>query len=245
VTHSTKLKKLFSFFLILLGVFALISSPGLGVLVLGGVITNGILGGFSGKVGPVVGGKWKDIDYMRAYVIPANPNSPAQQLVRAKMSALVAFGRKLLTSILQVYWDPFQTSMSGFNAFISRNYSKLQVGNVLNEAAVLSVGTLEATSLLTSTYNTSSYVVQCTWDKTISGNGLGSDKLCMVVYDKTNNRWYFESGVETRNSSTGTITIPAGLTATNIYTYVFFYRGTGSSFTVSNSIGDQNAAAPE
>ena len=245
MTHSTKLKKLFSFFLILLGVFVCVSSPALGTLVLGGVITNGILGGFSGKVGPVVGGKWKDIDYMRAYVIPSNPNTAGQQIVRAKMTALVAFGRKILTSVLQVYWDPFQSGMSGFNAFISKNYAKLQTGNVLNESAVLSVGTLESTTLVSGIYSTSTYVCTATWDKIISGNGLATDKVCMVAYDKANNRWYVESGVETRNSANATITLPSGLTATNIYVYVFFFRGTGSGFTVSNSIGDQCAVAPE
>jgi hypothetical protein len=30
-----------------------------------GIIKQGILGGFSGKVGNVVGGTWKGIDYMR------------------------------------------------------------------------------------------------------------------------------------------------------------------------------------
>ena len=31
-----------------------------------GTINKGILGGFSGKVGNVVGGTWKGIDYMRS-----------------------------------------------------------------------------------------------------------------------------------------------------------------------------------
>ena len=31
-----------------------------------GTINKGILGGFSGKVGTVIGGTWKGIDYMRS-----------------------------------------------------------------------------------------------------------------------------------------------------------------------------------
>ena len=31
-----------------------------------GTISKGILGGFSGKVGTVIGGNWKGIDYMRS-----------------------------------------------------------------------------------------------------------------------------------------------------------------------------------
>jgi hypothetical protein len=39
-----------------------------------GKINQGILGGFSGKVGNVVGGSWKGIEYMR--VIPASIANP-------------------------------------------------------------------------------------------------------------------------------------------------------------------------
>ena len=47
-----------------------------------GTISKGILGGFSGKVGTVIGGNWKGIDYMRS--IPAsvsNPRTPAWIIV--------------------------------------------------------------------------------------------------------------------------------------------------------------------
>lgn len=210
-----------------------------------GVILQGILGGFSGKVGPVVGGKWKEIDYMRSYVIPSNPNTAGQQTVRAKFAFLVSVARKLLTMLLQVYWDPFYSDMSGFNAFIKENYSKIQSGNVLNESAVITKGTLEGTSQNISTYATATGVTTGVHNKTINGNGLLTDKMAMIVYDKVNNNWYGEFNVETRNSSNITITLPSGLTATNVYTWIFFYRGTGSDFVVSNSAGDQCAAAPE
>lgn len=39
-----------------------------------GKINQGILGGFSGKVGNVIGGNWKGIDYMR--VKPASVANP-------------------------------------------------------------------------------------------------------------------------------------------------------------------------
>jgi len=41
-----------------------------------GKINQGILGGFSGKVGNVIGGNWKGIDYMR--VKPASVANPNQ-----------------------------------------------------------------------------------------------------------------------------------------------------------------------
>jgi hypothetical protein len=52
-----------------------------------GTIKKGILGGVSGKVGNVVGGSWKGIDYLR--VLPAsvhNANSQPQISQRYKFS---------------------------------------------------------------------------------------------------------------------------------------------------------------
>ena len=43
-----------------------------------GIIQSGILSPVSGKVAGVVGGKWKDKAYLRAWVKPANPNSAAR-----------------------------------------------------------------------------------------------------------------------------------------------------------------------
>jgi len=44
-----------------------------------GKISQGILGGFSGKVGSVVGANWKGINYMRAKAVSvANPRTDGQ-----------------------------------------------------------------------------------------------------------------------------------------------------------------------
>ena len=42
-----------------------------------GKISQGVLGGFSGKVGNVIGASWKGIDYMR--IMPANVANPRTQ----------------------------------------------------------------------------------------------------------------------------------------------------------------------
>ena len=50
-----------------------------------GTIKKGVLGGFSGKVGTVVGASWKGIDYIRS--LPAsvkNPRTEGQVTQRTK-----------------------------------------------------------------------------------------------------------------------------------------------------------------
>ena len=48
-----------------------------------GIINQGILGGFSGKVGPIVGFHWKSKYYIRARAAKvSNPRTPKQQAER-------------------------------------------------------------------------------------------------------------------------------------------------------------------
>ena len=55
-----------------------------------GTLVNGILGGFSGKVGTVVGSFWKGIASMRAYTPNvSSPNTPKQLEQRAKFGAML------------------------------------------------------------------------------------------------------------------------------------------------------------
>jgi len=207
-----------------------------------GKIFNGILGGFSGKVGPVVGAAWKGIQYMRAYVIPANPNSDAQIVQRGKMAACVAMGRKLLATLLNIYWDPFVSGMSGFNKFISLNLSTLDGSLHLVATSKLAVGTLEGVSAITGTYATGDGETIVTWDQTITGNGALTDSVGLVVYDAVADNFQVFTPVTTRDDETITVTATTGLTATAVICYLFFYRGTSETFVVSDSVGDVCAA---
>jgi hypothetical protein len=208
-----------------------------------GVILQGILGGFSGKVGPVVGGKWKDVDYMRSYVVPANPNTAGQQTVRTKFAQLVAYARDLLSTILQTYWDPFESSMSGFNAWISANYSLVDGSNLLTANSIMARGTLEPCAIVTATYNTSDGSLNVSWSDEINGNGDGLDDIKVVLFNKLTKELSIPMSGDTRVSTGDSGTIATGLTATNLILYIFATRGTGSEFVVSDSDG-QVCAAP-
>ena len=57
-----------------------------------GKISQGILGGLSGKVGNVVGASWKGIDYVRIKPSSvANPRTVGQVNQRTKFSATLEF----------------------------------------------------------------------------------------------------------------------------------------------------------
>lgn len=200
-----------------------------------GVILQGILGGFSGKVGPVVGGKWKDIDYMRSYVIPSNPNTAAQQAVRAKFGQLVEYGRALLAGVLQPYWDPFYSDMSGFNAWISQNYALADSDGILDRNAVMSKGTLTEQAISTATLVSTTVTIE--WSENTSGNAASDDTVIGIVYDDASGLFYFNLTGEERSNQEINVTVDAGLTQGNLHAYIFATRGTGSELIVSDSRG--------
>lgn len=206
-------------------------------LAAGAVIQNGILGGGKNKVGPVIMSKWKAIDYIRAYATPSNPNTAAQQSVRTKFAQLVLNARQLLSSILKPFWDPFYSDKSGFNAFISANYSTLNTSNQFQLTSKITQGTLEGTSVISAVYNNTSGVLSVDWDANISGNGLPTDRIWAVVYDKASKNFVAASPLDDRSAVSASIVAPSGLTASNIILYLFATRGTGSSLMVSDSSG--------
>ena len=89
---------------------------------------NGILGGFSGKVGTVIGCNWKGIDYMRSRATShSNPRTEAQLDQRARFSVMGKFIRPLIL-FLRIGFKNQAIKMSGFNAAMSYNLANAVTG---------------------------------------------------------------------------------------------------------------------
>jgi Family of unknown function (DUF6266) len=91
-------------------------------------IQNGILGGGRGKVSNVIMGIWKGIDYLKAYAVPANPQSPAQQANRAPWGSLARLYSLFNIVFIQAYFRSARPRMSGFNAFMQANIEAFRSG---------------------------------------------------------------------------------------------------------------------
>lgn len=213
------------------------------IVVYAGVIPMGILGPVRGKVGNVVGANWKGIDYIRGYNIPANPNSTDQQTQRTKFLAVQNLVRQVLGNLVANYWNPFATKRSGYNNLTSEFLMTVDASNKLQVSTLVSKGTLETLGQLTATYNTSNGVVDLSWTNiSPTGNGLGSDVVRAVIYDKVNQLLYYRTVTEVRSVGGDTVTIASGLTATNVIAFAFAVQGSGSSMIVSDSVSDVCAA---
>lgn len=179
-------------------------------------LRSGILGNIRGKVAGVVGGQFKDVNYIREYVKPANPNTTAQQTQRGKMADVVAFAKTLVGPIFNEYTDKFQKSMSGFNFFIKQSISEFD-GSPDYSLIKLSEGKLSPVSNLACSYMSGSGALAISWDQNLGNNGSVDDELFWAVYNETTGIWYFADAVKQRDDDTDQQVIDSGLTATDMH----------------------------
>lgn len=85
-------------------------------------LDQGLLGGYSGKLGTTVGATWKGINVIRTYQPNvANPNTQLQRDHRYKFREIAQLGSFFLASMVKPFWDKAAKKMSGYNAFVSAN----------------------------------------------------------------------------------------------------------------------------
>lgn len=206
-----------------------------------GVIKRGILGGFSGSVGNVVGSSWKGIATMKAKPLSvANPNTAGQIAQRSKMTNIVAFVSTILTTIIKPLNDRFASSMSGFNLFTQRNISLFTDAVPANGAALeLSKGGVAGFSALAVTADVSNDEVAFVYaDNTGDGNALGTDVFFGVAWNHARGTMSSATGA-TRADLGEELVLPDGTLAGDTVSYAISFRradGTQVSDTTTGSV---------
>ena len=173
-----------------------------------GIISKGILGGFSGTVGTVIGGSWKGISYMRSQPTARKTSfSQAQIEQQAKFSMVMKFLRSF-TALLAVSFKDFAIRMSGFNnAFrytilnaITGTYPAFEI---VYSLVLVSRGDLP-NALSPVVALTGAGQLTFSWTNN-SGTGKASatDKAIFVVYSPESNQCIFTMAGADRSAGTG------------------------------------------
>lgn len=195
-----------------------------------GIIKQGILGGFSGKVGSVVGTSWKGRAVMKAMPLSvANPRTTGQVNQRSKFSGCVALAKELLGGSIATFDNPFAGNVSGYNRFVARNVDAFNAGGALNPTNLkISEGVLGATSLKNSpSLNASRDQITLNFRSISSPYNLGSDKGYAVVISHEDNAVLSSGGIVcgTRTDETLQIPLTRALAANErVYIYRAFIR---------------------
>jgi hypothetical protein len=148
-------------------------------------VQQGILGGFSGKIGNIVGSSWKGIAVMKTKPLSvANPKTAAQTAQRTDFKDAVDFAKVINSQIIKPLWDRFADRMSGFNDFISKNIGDIKPGSDLASKVKISTGQMAATAIDSATIDAGGNRLTISWtDDSGEGFKLADDDAYIVVFD--------------------------------------------------------------
>ena len=203
-----------------------------------GVINQGILGGVSGKVGNVVGGSWKGIDYLR--IMPAsiaNPKTAAQLDQRSKFVTVLNFLQPL-KDVLRVGFKSYAIRMSQFNSAMSYNLKNAITGvypdyTIDYSQALLSRGAL-APALNGLASSMVAGIVSFEWDDNSGdGNAATDDKALLVVYNPVKNEAVVILDGANRMNGSQEIAVPTNYSGDQVEAFIGFVSADG--LTVANS----------
>lgn len=204
-----------------------------------GTIKQGILGGFSGKVGTVVGGNWKGIDYMRSKAASiSNPKTEAQLDQRARFGAALKFLQPL-TAFLRVGFKNYAVKMTAFNSAMSYNLNNALSG-VYPEyfidyaSALISRGSLPG-ALNPQIQSANPNQVDFTWqDNSQDANASANDKVLLVVFNPAKQLAITIVGGNDRSVGQQSVEVPATFAGDEVHCYIGFQNANQS--VLSNSV---------
>jgi len=211
-----------------------------------GTIKQGILGGFSGKVGNVVGASWKGIDYIRS--LPSsvsNPRTPGQVTQRTKFSMVQSFLTSMIP-VIRVGFKKYTGKQTATNAAMSYNLKNGVIGEGSDleldyPNLLISRGKLLPAPSPSVSINLNDIIVE--WDNSISGNASRTDDVILLIYNKTKGESKYDINMFIRSTGEASTAIPANWNGDTLECYFVFVSEDGKQ--VSNSVYAGSVDAPD
>lgn len=221
-----------------------------------GKIKQGILGGFSGKVGTVVGFYWKGRSVMRALAgHVTNPRTPAQEAQRARFG-IVAVVAGIVRPILGSSGFRLEAEAAAVtmpNVFVKTNLAQAVTGTGTNvqidwQHLLLSHGDLLGLKNPTAAPASTGHAVDLEWDNNSGDSSMASDgdKICVALVNDAKGDITYDISTFTRSNEAGTLNYPASWAGDTVHVYAWArttaLRGTDAAFSNSVRIADIVAA---
>jgi len=202
-----------------------------------GTFSDGILGGFSGSVGPVVGSSWKGIKVMRGKPHSKRRKSTDGQLRQmAKMTLMSGFLCPL-KGLLNSTYNSVTVRMSCFNKALSYNMRNAVTGDypaftVNYEQLVLGRGDLLNVKMLTAV-SSSVGTISFIWkDNSNEGSARATDQAFVAVYCEALNQWASSDKGSLRIAGSYTLDV-AAFRGKAVHGYIGFLSADGKFVSTS------------
>lgn len=206
---------------------------------------KGILGGFSGKVGTVIGGNWKGIDDMRGKAASvSNPKTEAQLDQHARFGAALKFLQPL-TAFIRVGFKNYAVKMTAFNSAMSHNLNNALSG-VYPEyfidypSALVSRGSLPG-ALNPLVQSSTPGQVDFAWqDNSQDANASTNDKVLLVVFNPAKQLAITIVGGNDRAAGRQAVTVPSSFAGDQVECFIAFQNLNQSVLSNSVYVGSIN-----
>lgn len=202
---------------------------------------KGILGGFSGKTGSVVGANWKGRTVMRS--LPGKrTKAPTQAQLGQQEKFKLAIGfLSGMADLLTISFGSLASNVSGYNAAVSYNLQKAVVGNASPYSidfslAQVSLGVLPGASNPTAIAMAGN-LVKFSWaDNAGTGKATATDIVLLVAFCPETQRSVYTTAGAMRSGLTQTLdtSVFAGKT---VETWIAFMSADGKKCSDSTYTG--------
>lgn len=203
-----------------------------------GQIKQGILGGFSGRVGTVVGSSWKNVSYMRALAISvSNPRTLKQQAQRGKFTKSLRFLCAIVPYVRTGYKQLAQ-GRTAFNAAMSYMLRHAIAGSgtelaVDYDRALVARGTLMPVFNAAVTEETGK--LSFGWDDNSGmGDAMGTDVAMPLAYNKVKGVAVYLLSGAARKDGKAELPLPDSWEGDALAVYLAFSAENGTR--VTNSV---------
>ena len=208
-----------------------------------GKIKQGILGGFSGKVGSVVGGSWKGISYMRGKAVSIkNPQTLKQMKQRTKFALALSILQPI-AAFIRIGFKRYARKKSEFNAAMSYTVKHAIVGTypdyeinflemLVSRGRLPGARNADAQSL--------SGRIRVTWsDNSGTGEAKPTDKVMILVINLDNKEVTYITDGPPRSAGMAEIPVSPFWVGTEVGIYVTFITEDGKEVATSTYCGSQ------
>lgn|SRR5487761_2736090 len=202
---------------------------------------KGILGGFSGKVGTVIGSNWKGIDYMRS---KANKRSfiPSQKQLEQQMKfALMMRFLQPMSALLGISFSDFAIQKTGINSAFAYNFSNAITGIFPDYAidyskALVSRGLLPNV-LGPSVISGAGSILTWSWTDNTSADAKATDQAILVAYCPEMKQAIYTTNGGNRSDLTADLNLLT-FAGKAVETFIGFISADGRSVAVSIFTGE-------
>ena len=207
-----------------------------------GRIKRGILGGFHGTVGTVVGASWKGIDYMRSKAESIKNPRTRGQVTQRNRFATTLFFLQPISSYIRIGFRPYAVKQTGFNAAMAYNIKNAITGEYPNfeldySKALVSRGTLTPADGVDASV-TNGGVTFHWYDNSGKGNALQTDIAMPLLFNKSKQEAVFNTAGNRRFEEETTLTVPADWTGSKVEAFLGFISADGKSVATSIYLGE-------